>query len=199
MAVVHHEVDAETFTAEVIKDIQENILGHGDKGEGSNLGEGVVQEGDKGGNSDAVGPSGCSLRKQVRIKSPTKRRPFSERKGKGKEAAGNGLTQNKGKGKNAPEGKGKKVAEGTSKVKVKRGRRHVTIEEDDSDEDIPEEVVGHRTTYATDNVFEGGDEAEQKFEVQCWHTKVAVDLGNQTCSCRNALHACSGCYIQLEP
>ncbi|KAJ1424286.1 Prephenate dehydratase [Sesbania bispinosa] len=85
---------------------------------------------------------------QVRIKSPTKRRPFSEKKGKGKEEVGNGLTQNKLK---------EQVNES------EKGRRHVTIEEDDSDEDIPEEVVGHRTTYATDNVFEG-DEAEQKFE-----------------------------------
>ncbi|KAJ1407324.1 hypothetical protein SESBI_24430 [Sesbania bispinosa] len=90
MAVVHH-ADVETFTAKVIKHIQENILGPGDKGEGSNLGEGVVQKGDKGGKSDAVGPSGYSLRKKdkgndtgeksVNVEDPTAQKTADKRVG----------------------------------------------------------------------------------------------------------------------
>ncbi|KAJ1378562.1 Protein kinase domain [Sesbania bispinosa] len=46
--------------------------------------------------------------------------------------------------------------EGASKGKGSRGRRHVNIEEDDYDEELPEEVLGHRTSYATEANIEAG-------------------------------------------
>ncbi|KAJ1387675.1 hypothetical protein SESBI_39742 [Sesbania bispinosa] len=46
------------------------------QGEGSNLGDPVVHEGEKGDKSDAMGSTGSPLKKQVRIKKPSKEEAF---------------------------------------------------------------------------------------------------------------------------